>query len=522
MNKFFFLLFMSLAPIVVAQDLSVSITKGEIFRDEKKNMELVYAEDDGNGGHISVRAYFGGVIPMLQGYYVDRFDSELNRTQQQEIEMKMMSRDPGFIRGMSVHEGKVNLIFLRYDGKSKEVYYSVMSASVDDFNFTERRILTFDKKEFSQKTLVDMMYETSPFEIKNKLGGYVGFSENKNFAALSLRLKTAEGSKIKIFVFDKNFDLYYEHYVEGTGGSEIYEFNDFQLVDDDGSCYYLTKAFTKEKDQRKGRLAYHYEIGKIGKDKNVRLSRMEANDHFVGSLSLLYKYNQLVCVGYYSDLGNDWYKGVARFDVDPNSLDVLNRAIQPFSEQFILDKFGQTKYNEIGNVKLKAFVMDPNGDITMNSETTYVVKTMKAKSMHVVKSVYHFNDIMSAKISASGDLLWARNINKQQSGNGKAVGYYSYTSTAKDGKVYFLINSKDDVKMLRKDRIEFSEIGRNRANLFLIAIDENGDFSYNKIIDDRESDLSYLTINGVVSKDGSEIILSGIDGKDKQLLKLTF
>jgi hypothetical protein len=92
----------------------------------------------------------------------------------------------------------------------------------------------------------------------------------------------------------------------------------------------------------------------------------------------------------------------------------------------------------------------------------------------------------------------------------------------KDGKVYFFINCSDDIRRLRKDRIEFKQIGKNRANLFVIQINEAGDFDFKKLIDDKESKVSYQTINGIISTDETKVILAGSRGKDKRLIKLTF
>ena len=513
-----------------SQEIQVQITKGEVFQDDKKNMEFIMDEDDGNGGQIAIRAYFGGMLSLLQGYYVDHFDAQLNLINRQTLEMKMMSKNAGFIKGISVHDGKVNLVFMRYARKSKELYYSVMTASIGDLDFTEKRILTFDRKDFKAQTLLDMFVNTSPFDVDKELGGYVDFSENKVFGSIHMKLEKDNGNTIKLFVFDRNFDLFYEKDISNVMPSGRYSIHDISLNDSSGEAYVLVKAFKQIERKKKDSYGYHFKLLKLSEKSDFKLSKIETNDRFIGSLNILFKYGKLVCVGYYSNLADHWAKGVIRVNIDPESLTTLNISLQPFSEQLLTDKFAKNKAQEIRNMVLRALFMSPNGDITICSEDRYRVKHMRTNyygniannTGSSVKIIYHYNDIIAAKMSEAGELLWARNINKLQSGRGKDIGYFSYTSTTQNNKVYFLINCKDDVRMLRKDRIEFSEVGINRANLFVISIAENGDFNYKKLIDNKESKISYLTINGVVSNDGSEVILSGVDGKDKQLLKLAF
>src|SRR5690606_20879134 len=99
---------------------------------------------------------------------------------------------------------------------------------------------------------------------------------------------------------------------------------------------------------------------------------------------------------------------------------------------------------------------------------------------------YHYDDIVSAKLNTSGDIVWARNINKRQS-TGNDESYISYTSTAKDGNAYFFINTGDKIKKLKNDRIQFGQTSVKKSNLNIIKINESGDFDYSEVLNDKDN-----------------------------------
>ena len=121
-------------------------------------------------------------------------------------------------------------------------------------------------------------------------------------------------------------------------------------------------------------------------------------------------------------------------------------------------------------------------------------------------------------ISAAGDIAWARNLNKRQDSSAPNP-YFSYTSTAKGNDAYFFINAGEKVKKLSKERIQFGETSAKRSNLNVIRINQNGDFDYKEILDDKENEVPFMVANGELS--GDSVFILGQKGKKKQLLKIT-
>lgn len=132
---------------------------------------------------------------------------------------------------------------------------------------------------------------------------------------------------------------------------------------------------------------------------------------------------------------------------------------------------------------------------------------------------YNYDDIIIAKLNGDGNLLWARNINKKQATMDDDNSFISYTSTFRNGKNYFFINTKDKIKKLKNDRIEFGKIRKNKSNLNIIEVDADGDFEYEEILDDEENVVPFMVAKGVIID--NSVYFLGRRGSEKQLLKVT-
>ena len=194
----------------------------------------------------------------------------------------------------------------------------------------------------------------------------------------------------------------------------------------------------------------------------------------------------------------------------------------PFSEEFIKDKYGKVKDKELKNLRFSSAFITENGDIVLNAEEFYVtVHTHSSQNGSYTKTVYHFNDIVSVKMSQDGELLWARNINKRQATSGAVMEYLSFSSTVMGDDTYLFINCSDKIRKISNDRIEFKQGNMKKANLYAIKIDKDGNYSFKNIVDDKDSDVSYFVKQGILTAlDGSEMVFIGRKKSKKQFLKL--
>jgi len=146
--------------------------------------------------------------------------------------------------------------------------------------------------------------------------------------------------------------------------------------------------------------------------------------------------------------------------------------------------------------------MNPNGGMTLST-------------------TYHYNDIVSAKLSENGDLLWARNINKKQVSSMPGNPFHSYSSMTKGDETFFFINTKERIKKLSKDRIQFNQASAKRSNVNVIRINPEGEFEHQEIVNNKDSEVPFYLSDGKVMLKNRDIVFFGRDGKKKQLIRIS-
>ncbi|TYC14219.1 hypothetical protein ES677_06680 [Bizionia gelidisalsuginis] len=142
-------------------------------------------------------------------------------------------------------------------------------------------------------------------------------------------------------------------------------------------------------------------------------------------------------------------------------------------------------------------------------------KAINTKTLYIESlPSYNFDDIISLRMDKDGNLKWARNINKRQTGLSNSF----YTSIPVGEDSYFFINCSDKIKKLSANRIAFRQTNAKKSNLFMVKINKDGDFDYKKLIDNKESKVYYKVNNGNVNN--QTVILIGKRKNKTRILKL--
>ena len=69
----------------------------------------------------------------------------------------------------------------------------------------------------------------------------------------------------------------------------------------------------------------------------------DTEEHFSGSLKTIVFDDRVSCVGFYSDRNDSRYKGLCYFEMNPKTLAINKSKFNPFTEQFMIDKYGKEK-----------------------------------------------------------------------------------------------------------------------------------------------------------------------------------
>ncbi|MEX2350537.1 MAG: hypothetical protein WD554_06625 [Flavobacteriaceae bacterium] len=507
---------------VVSQEISIASSQSEVFKDKNKHSALEFSESDDNGGFVTVRTIFGGIIRSPKEYIVEHYSKDLKLLKETTIEI-----DKNTIMGINIYDGKVFLLETEIDKKSNLYKFNVLEAPLSSLSFQSRILFSFDESDVKKYFSVGIGF----FFVNNGLNqkdashlGEVTFSKNKNFFCINFDIKDKDSQTQRLYVYDKNFNPVFEKEFKKDIKDRLFDYENIDVDDVTGEIYLLGKVFeNNSRKTKKGKESnYHYELYKISANEQKSVS-FKTGDNFVGSLFVLRDHDKISCAGFYSEKNDRRYKGVTRFDINPGTLQIENSSFEPFTEEFIIDKYGKSKDKELRNLSFRSGFLAHNGDIIINAEEFFIRHhtTMGPNGVMNTYTNYHYNDIVSVKINGDGKLVWARNINKQQTTAGAGMGYLSFSSTVVDDDTYLFINCSDKIRKLRNDRIEFRQARTKKSNLFAIKIDQDGNYTFKSIVDEKDSKVPFFVRQGIsTSLNGKEMVFLGRKNSKKQFLKL--
>ena len=503
-----------LTVITYAQQIPFEVKKSDVFKDEYKHSSIALVEDDGKGGVIIVRSYAGGVFSSGSGYYFEHYDANLKLIKEYEYEIKYSKAvRQSSVLGVIMDNNVVNIIDFIYEKDEKSYICSAMSSSVNDFNFTKKELFRINSEEIKQFGF----FSSAGFD--GDSGASMIINEDKTAFAVTVDIKDKNTETHRLFLFDKSLNKNIDHTFKREIKDKKFKYENIDVSKDGKAIYLLGKVYTEEKKKKKEGGRYQYELTRVTSN-SEKTQVFDTEEHFAASLKTIVFENRLTCIGFYSDKKEYGFKGICYYELDPVSLDIKKTKYNPFTEQFIIDKYGKEKDKELKNIDFRKIIIAQNGDMLFNAEEYYMTSHYMAtpNGGGTWRYIYHYDDIVSARINPNGEIVWARNINKRQSTSGDNS-FISYTSTAVGNDAYFFINAGEKVKKLRNDRIQFGQTSAKKSNLNIIRVNQNGDFDYQEVLDDKDNEVPFMVSDGVLS--GDSVFFIGRKGKKKQLLKIT-
>jgi hypothetical protein len=559
-KTFLLLIFTFLSTFAQSQNIPFTNSKSDLFRDDYKETTIVLAEKIDDKDFLLVRSYKKGGVSPSEGFYIERYDTNLKLRDEFEYDMKHPNYQKyNLVLSVFTMEKVVHIIEMYYDLNLKafvcldnKVIDSAKTEKTELFRISKdemKSIGTFNlQKKFYAR--VDEMWTndnsgTINAEDNNINRGtfwdvyFLGHTKDSGDAsditvvineaktafaiAMDLNQKTSDG--LKVYVFNTKL----EKLIDNTFTKEIkdrrYIFQNIQVSKSGNAVYLLAKSYDKELREKEKGGKYFFELTKIDATNQVT-QKIDPNENFIGSLKTFFHNDDLICLGFYSDLTDYRYKGICFFNFDANTIEPKKSKYNQFTEQFFFDKYGKDSEKAVKYLTFKKVFFNSNNEIILNAEEYN--KTVKGGAGIGINGAagpvgsstfYSFDDIVIAKLNLDGDMVWARNINKKQSTTDDDTSYLSYTSTIRNDKTYFFINTRDEIKKLKNDRIEFRQIRKNKSNLNMITVNTNGDLEYQEILDDEENAVPFMVSKGAVLDDS--VYFLGRKGKDKQLLKVT-
>jgi hypothetical protein len=496
-----------------AQDTELKYTISETLKDRHQYSNLLSIAEDGNGGAVVIRSYFSGIVLKPKGYLVEHYNKNLALLSEYNYKLK----DANFVEAY-IKNGQVYLLFLEYNYTKLAYEYIVHRSPFTEFNFTKQVLLSI-KSDAVQQPLGRNYYN------RNFASGFttsVLFNDEKSAFVITTHYKKRKENKHVIHVFDGSLRKLMEHDFSDQVEEKNYAFENVLFSNDLRNVYLVGKAYFKKKRFTAKERKFQYELVRISSS-GKSIQAFNTHGKFPEALKPVFKDDELLCLGFYADRKDNRYNGIAYYKLQPSSLTILSEKFNPFSEQFMMDKFGREDESTIKDLVFKGMDITKDGHILFNAEEYFTSSSIQSNSSggRLMIKRYHYNDIVSVKLKPDGDLVWARNINKTEVTQGDGA-YTSYCSYTKDNNTYFFISTaSESPQQLSAERIMFKQgLSRNR-NIFLIKLNENGQMTFQKAIDNKEVRLPLMVSKPLKDSTADTLLFYAKRGSKKQLVQVS-
>lgn len=511
----------SLMPILLlvafswakAQEIPIKYSLGEKYNDRYKYSNLLTISDDGYGGSLLVRSYYTGIVLKPKGYFIERYNKDLELISEYNYKLKGTDLVEGYVRN-----GQLYLLFFEYDYTSESYKYVVRRSPLSGFNFTEETLLSIRAAQVNNP--LDKNYYNRNFS--SGFTTTVLFNADRSAFAISTHFKKGKNNQHHIHLFSAGLKRLMVHDFSAEVEEKNYAFENIVFSKNLENAYLIGKAYFKKKRFGALERKFQYELVRISKE-GGKTQTFDDPGKYSEALKPILRNDRLLCVGFYANRKDNRYNGLGYFELDPRTLGIKTKKYNPFSQQFMTDKFGKEYDKEIKNLVFKNVSFTADNSILFNAEEYFVSSSMQSNSSggRVRVTRYHHNDIVSAKLNEAGDMVWARNINKSEVTQGDGA-YASYSSYTKGDNTYFFISTAaESPQQLSNERIVFRQgFSRNR-NVFVIQLDEKGHMGYKKIIDDKEARLPLMVSKPLMDYKNHGVLFYAKRGSKKQLVKVT-
>ena len=529
-----------------AQTIPFSIQRSAVFKDEYKQSVFVLAEKEAQGGMLFARYYESGGIASGDGLYIERYTPDLKLAKEFEFKTEHPNYEKhNMIVGVLSSAGIIHVVEIYYDLNEKSVICRANTISAD-FKVSKKELFRLTKDEihnlgsFSLQDIYfdrskemwdnnnseDIKSETDLSKSENTFPRinsniFMVVNKSKTAFAIALDIKQNKSKELKLYAFDNNLQPKIDTHFTREAKDDKYIFENLQISEDGNSVYILGKSYDENLKKKKDGGKYYFELTKVT-TASQKVLQIDPKEHFIGYLKPVLHDNDIVCLGFFSDLNDNDYTGICYFKTNSDLSQISNAKFNPFPKPFILDKNGESEKPKAStNLVFRNVFFKDNNDLIISAEEEDIWTSSSGVGIGVgtkTKLTYNYNDIVSAKLNASGELLWARNINKEQRRSDEANFFISYTSMVKNNDTYFFINASEKAKKLKDNRLEFGQVGIDKSNLNLLHINDNGDFDYQEL-QHGENSIPVMVSKGIVIENA--VYFMSRKNKEKQLIKVT-
>ena len=140
MKKIALVLIVLIGYFTKAQE--VTVQKGDIFKDIKKNSSLLFSLEPENGGLVTIRTYNNPLTKKIKFCYIQYFNEDLSLVKEARYEM-----GNNFIKNAFIKNNQIHLIEYELEKKSGNILFNAVSAGLKNLEFTKKTLLSISDKK---------------------------------------------------------------------------------------------------------------------------------------------------------------------------------------------------------------------------------------------------------------------------------------------------------------------------------------------------------------------------------------
>jgi hypothetical protein len=311
--------------------------------------------------------------------------------------------------------------------------------------------------------------------------------------------------KIGFQVFDQNMKKLWSNEFTMPYTEAVMDNSDFS-VDANGNAYMLAKVYDNEKrrerDKETGKPGYHYEVLKFsGESKQIISIPVSIDDNYIRETSITENAlsGMIISCTYSKKAKGSSTDGIFLATIDANNklakfkngyYEFPLAELAKFETARARRKIENKDDYEVSNLKVRDVIVEKDGGILVTCEE-YRIETHYSSSSSGFSRVYytyHYEDILAARVNASGQFEWMRKIPKKQRG-AQGQGTMGFKLISDETGYYFLyldnlknLDIADDVA----PRVHIDGYG---GQVIVTKITKAGKVSKDLLFDTRDEDI---------------------------------
>lgn len=471
----------------------------EIKSQRKGTLEDIIGQD--KDGYYMIR-----VEP--QRFYLEKYGLDLNLMHSEEIDLGrgLNRRSLEFAEQL---KGEIYLFISDRDQSAKEkILYSV---------HMDRKTL---KPAGEPKKLASFSYRNRAND------GYFDYDVARDSTKLMVYYSTPyqpnTEEQFGMSIFDNDLNMLWSKELQLPFKDRLYEVERYK-VDNNGNAYLLGIVYKGQvRVRRQGRPNYSYHLLAYDHGETYKEYLLNLQDKFITDMQFEIAPNgDIVCAGFYSELGTSSIKGTFYLLIDAASREVKKEFYQEFETSFLADFMSERradKGRELYEYDLNRLEIRRDGGVVLVAEQVYIKELENYNNLNPygyryygtrfglirypygrygygypynnsdIDLQYNYNDIMVINLKPDGSIQWARKIPKRQRSKNDKGNYSSYALSVAKGKMFFVFN--DNPKNLHKQSsdLKIHNFTKGKESVVvLVTLDANGDIKKEPLFQVRDT-----------------------------------